>query len=1016
MDSELKALRNELGLIEQEFSRRIKNLGQSIDDIEEKGMQPSPVDNISERVEQTTDRKSSVLDAVMSVSPNTDPMAEVFSTSVSDDAPPKPDGRSSTAPIEKSSQYTQETEKELNGLSLTTILLALLGPFAGLLEKVFSIYLHYKEQGKAPVFFMTTSGIVALVLGFTYLLQYSFNEYLGEAGKVAIGFALALATTAGGIRFTKKRESMAEYGSSLIALGVVLNYLCVYFAGPYYDLLPDLVTFILFVSVTAGAYVLALQFETKIVATVTLLGGAFMPLVTGYGEQSPELYLSYLLVLAIVVLHLSQRIKWQHLGSATVLISIGMIEFSITDSTTISYETYGLLAIIHGFFYAFAHYALRGFDSSSGITSQRLIIATANLIFFLYISQQLIMDSRLLGIVYLLNTLPWLLCFIKPKKFFHYSFGSEEYSAVQSLSILHVGLIAGVGILVLSSLEMTGILWSVEGLMLLYLGGIYKFTSVRVEGYIAFAISLIMMGNQVVLWLSSVSINAPELMSLGMGFGWFNLLSITTLLYIAIMLLKRQATILTAQEKALISPLDNLFSVFIVLSFLLTVGIISVQSMWLCAIIPMFYLIWRAQVRELIFTELLGLACFLLMVVPILVSAGIVGNFHFSEQNIYAQIARVEVFLSLWLIAEFYKRYCTLSPNAAFAKGLRKVFYCLIPVLFLPSVLRQHSDYFPLALWLSSSIALLLLMRLRYTVLQVELRLLVFVSSAASIYACWLVEFDGWQGYGLSALLVGIVFYLFIGWLGQGLRREIIEPAKDIHLHDVLKPLFSVAVYYFAVAIFIVSYGLTYQLGFSLLTTILYLTFVFFNQPILAPLRSSLRLTYSLIFGLTVLLTYDHAYSVAASGTVNGQVLLLGVYNVIALTCAAFLVYSARAQNRAVWSITGRQVVNIWLFNIIVVVAYISLLSQLFSAMLGPVISFALVVHATVILFQTIKPRMKNLIWLSISLFAVAALKILLWDMQDFSLVQKIMVFMLVGLSMLGAAFKFQKITIAQSS
>ncbi|HIG64782.1 MAG TPA: hypothetical protein EYQ43_04310 [Methyloprofundus sp.] len=54
---------------------------------------------------------------------------------------------------------------------------------------------------------------------------------------------------------------------------------------------------------------------------------------------------------------------------------------------------------------------------------------------------------------------------------------------------------------------------------------------------------------------------------------------------------------------------------------------------------------------------------------------------------------------------------------------------------------------------------------------------------------------------------------------------------------------------------------------------------------------------------------------------------------------------------------------------------------------------------------------MKNFIWLSVTIFLMAALNILLWDMQDFSLIQKIMVFMLVGLSMLAAAFKFQKMT-----
>ena len=102
---------------------------------------------------------------------------------------------------------------------------------------------------------------------------------------------------------------------------------------------------------------------------------------------------------------------------------------------------------------------------------------------------------------------------------------------------------------------------------------------------------------------------------------------------------------------------------------------------------------------------------------------------------------------------------------------------------------------------------------------------------------------------------------------------------------------------------------------------------------------------------------------------------------------------------------------RLWFFNLIAIAAYISFLTQLFSDMLGPAISFSLVVHGTIILFQTIKPKMKKLIWLSLSLYGVAALKVLLWDMNDFSLVQKIIVFMLIGLCMLGAAFQYQKMT-----
>ena len=421
------------------------------------------------------------------------------------------------------------------------------------------------------------------------------------------------------------------------------------------------------------------------------------------------------------------------------------------------------------------------------------------------------------------------------------------------------------------------------------------------------------------------------------------------------------------------------------------------------AIVPMFYLIWRSKQQGLFFTELFGLSHFLLIAIPVIVSSSVAGNFHFSEQSIYGQIARIEAFVSLWLIAEFYKRFFHQSTYFGFTENLRKLFYCIIPVFFLPSVLRQHAEYFPLVLWASSAIALLLYYRLQFTVLKFEARLLVVAASVASVAGCWLVEYGDWQGRALEALLAGLAFYAFIGWLGQGLRRAPLGTEQQKQRHWALKPLITVAVFYVAIALFIVLYGISSNVNLALLVVLVYFVGVYFYHPVLTPIRSILRSIYVIAFSLFTILTYNH---------INTPVLLSGLLNVIAVFCVALLVYRTDAQNRAVWRIAGGQILHVWIFNLVTIAVYVSLSAQIFSNMLGPVISFVLVAHATIILFQTIKPPMKKLIWLSVMLYGVAALKVLLWDMNDFSLVQKIVVFMLIGLCMLGAAFKFQKVMV----
>jgi uncharacterized membrane protein len=225
---------------------------------------------------------------------------------------------------------------------------------------------------------MTVTRIIALVFGFGYLLQYSFNEYLGPVGKVFLGFLCAIAGTTVGIRLTRKNNEIAEFGSSIITLGVIFSFLCAYFAGPYYSLLPDFWGFLLLALVTSAAYTLALSFETRVVTVVTLVGGVAMPIVMGHVDLSPQPYFSYLLVLAVAMLNLAQRIQWPQLAYATMVLSAGMIQFSVVNREVLSTEPWGLIAIAHGFFYAFAYFVLKGL-SSTDMSKPRLPIRLSSL-------------------------------------------------------------------------------------------------------------------------------------------------------------------------------------------------------------------------------------------------------------------------------------------------------------------------------------------------------------------------------------------------------------------------------------------------------------------------------------------------------------------------------------------------------------------------------------------------------------------------------------------------------------
>ena len=1018
MDSELKALRKELAVLGEEFSQRVKIIEQRIDHLETKGIWalndetsglPSNLSSGGAIKENIVVQNTSPTKSVTEKNGVVEEVARVKLKSEENEFQPKTNPYQPKASQEPSGWELDAIAQDAGRQSLFMLIAPLFGPLAALFGMFSKVYRHYQEQGKAPVFFMTVTGIVALVFGFGYLLQYSFNEYLGPVGKVFIGFACAIGVTAGGVRFTRKSDEMAEYGSSIIALGVILNFLCAYFAGPYYGLLPDIWGFMLLAAVTAVAYILALLFETRVVAIVTLVGGVAMPIVVGHVDFSPQLYLSYLLLLAVAMLNLAQRIQWPQLAFVSMVLSAGMIEFSVVNLEVMSAEPFGLIAIIHGFFYAFGYFSLKGL-SSSEMSKSRIMIISSNILFYIFVSQQLVLSSTLLGVILIINALPWIGLFIIPNKVFRYTAASEAARTVQALALLHAGLLAGVGILVLSSPELMGVIWCLEALMLIYLGGKFQFTSVRIEGYIALLISLFTMGAHVAIWLLDSVSPVPVLLSLELGLGWANLIALTVLVYGAVRLMQKQQQYLLDKEYQLIPVLENLLSFGLSLCFLLTADIFLGQAMWLLTVVPMFYLIWRSKSKELVITELLGLGHLLLLIVPIVSSAAIVGHFHFSDQSIYAQIARVEVFVALWLIAEFYSRYFPESRNVMFTEGLRKIFYCLIPLLFLPKVLREYSDHYPIALWLSSIIALVLYSRLRYRVLMIELRVMVLVASVAAIMSCGMAEFSNWSGNAIGALGVGLLFYALTGWYGQALLRIPTGSDLQIQLNKALNPMFSVAVYYFGLALFIIVYKVSSSIEFGMLISLFYFVSYFFVKAILAPIRSTLRIAYLVILALFVLLTLSNSIYAVSHYYGESKELTLGLINSLAVAIVGILLFKPGAQIRAVWQNVGGRIANIWVFNLITIAAYVAVLSQLFTDMLGPIVSFFLVAHGTIILFQTLEPKFKKLIWLSGLLFGAAALKVLLWDMSDFSIIQKIVVFMLIGICMLGAAFKFQKV------
>ncbi len=155
-------------------------------------------------------------------------------------------------------------------------------------------------------------GIVALLIGAAYFLKLAFdNDWIGPAGRVAIGLLSGIALVAFSARLHKKGYQYFSY--SLTSVGIGVMYLSLWAAFQLYNLLPAPVAFVAMIMVTASAAALAIRMEAQILAAVALAGGFATPMLLSTGQNRPVELFSYLILLDIFAVILVTVRPWRRL-------------------------------------------------------------------------------------------------------------------------------------------------------------------------------------------------------------------------------------------------------------------------------------------------------------------------------------------------------------------------------------------------------------------------------------------------------------------------------------------------------------------------------------------------------------------------------------------------------------------------------------------------------------------------------------------------------------------------------
>ena len=152
-------------------------------------------------------------------------------------------------------------------------------------------------------------GAVALVLGIGFFLKLAIdNNWIGDTGRIALGIGVGLALLGIG-EYAQRRVPV--WSQSVTAGGAAILYLSIYAAFGLYELIPAGAAFLFLTLVVALAGLLALRYESIVIALLGIIGAFLAPILLGPDLADVRLLLAYILLVDLGILGVSTFRNWR---------------------------------------------------------------------------------------------------------------------------------------------------------------------------------------------------------------------------------------------------------------------------------------------------------------------------------------------------------------------------------------------------------------------------------------------------------------------------------------------------------------------------------------------------------------------------------------------------------------------------------------------------------------------------------------------------------------------------------
>jgi len=823
---------------------------------------------------------------------------------------------------------------------------------------VINIYKSYQQRGMAAIFIITLIGIALTLLGFGYLMQLLIDE-LGAGSKSLLMASASITVIFMGIKL-KAKTQFSEFATAIVGLGLLIAYSTVYFAGSVYHLLPGYLVLFLYLLVALSTHALALWLDTKVIASLGIIGIATMPMFSETLLYIGNYYLLSLAFISASSLVLAYKKLGNWLANLTMIFTLLAIEWLIsTHTSTISAWIIDLFYLLF-----FASITLSCFKEKGNLQRLFIIMAATISATIMVFFQTTGFISQTVTLVYSVN----MVAAIAVALFLH--------SANNKLAKIFVLIAAAWAVFtIISAVNSSywGIAWAAEGLLLIYIGRRFVMKSTVNEGQILTAAALLYSFSALVPYFP-----LPALKSID---GW--LLASITLLVIALWqrLINNDHQVFDLRSRIKIKPTLQFLEIFWLSSILIASSIIFVGD-WTGAIIILLQIaiLFRARYCRLVALEYFAASLIFMPLFYVWQGSITVNSYYFSELPTYAKVALGSAFAQLWLWSAYYRRYYPSSSLANLAEQMRTLFYLLIPVCWLASAFRHLEENALLVIWLSPLIASLLAYRFKKPILVLETKILTLLSGGALI---GLLASLGWNHAALA--LIGFIIFYASAW-----RQNNRSIKRDLSFFIITSGVFILGIA-LPVATGLLSNNI--YVAYSVATLYWLVNLAWVNKSIYLHRNASVIM---LVNSLLVIAAWK-------------LTLLSGAqYTIMPIGFLLVLTYQYKQKQRLklLSSLVGQQIDL--LLHAILAITYTTLLYSLSWFKVDLLVAPALVIHGIVILLA-MSDRISK-VKFGFALMLLGIIKLALFDAANTQLWQKVILFIGIGGFLLFSAFWYQKL------